>query len=170
MINWIDVVILGIILFSAIVSLMRGFVKEALSLAGWFIAFFVASKYFPYVEPYLYNSIQNDKVRVGVAIGLLFLLTLVVCAIISHIICLIVVKSFISGVDRVLGTIFGVIKGVLIVSILIFFVDKFFPAITLSEEWKDSTFIPHFDVFNRWFFDALSSASDSIKHIENIEV
>ena len=44
--QWIDVVILAIIVLSALISVMRGFVKEMLSLVAWVVAFFVAATFY----------------------------------------------------------------------------------------------------------------------------
>ena len=44
---WIDYAIIGIVGFSALISLVRGFLKEAMSLVTWFVAFFIASHFYP---------------------------------------------------------------------------------------------------------------------------
>ena len=84
----VDIIIIGIIAFSILVSLWRGFVSEALSLGGWIIAFWVASSFYPYLSSYLaqINSVylQNSEfLRNGVAAAILFIITLIVCGIIS---------------------------------------------------------------------------------------
>ena len=60
----VDIIIVGLIAFSILISLWRGFVSEALSLAGWVLAFWVASNFYPYLSGYLtqVNSIylQNS--------------------------------------------------------------------------------------------------------------
>ena len=71
----IDYIIIGIIAFSIIVSLLRGFVREVMSLASWVVAFIVASQFYPYLATYL-TQIESDYVRNGTAIGILFVLTL----------------------------------------------------------------------------------------------
>ena len=70
----IDYIIIGIIAFSIIVSLLRGFVREVMSLASWVVAFIVASQFYPYLATYL-TQIESDYVRNGTAIGILFILT-----------------------------------------------------------------------------------------------
>jgi membrane protein required for colicin V production len=72
----IDYIIIGIIAFSIIVSLLRGFVREVMSLASWVVAFIVASQFYPYLATYL-TQIESDYVRNGTAIGILFVLTLI---------------------------------------------------------------------------------------------
>ena len=63
--NWIDYTILGVILLSTIISLIRGFVKEAISLAIWFSAFFIASQFYADLATYLSNF-DDPMVRNGV--------------------------------------------------------------------------------------------------------
>ena len=49
---WIDYAIIGIVGFSALISLVRGFLKEAMSLVTWFVAFFIASHFYPDLAVY----------------------------------------------------------------------------------------------------------------------
>ena len=84
----VDIIIVGLIAFSILISLWRGFVSEALSLAGWVLAFWVASNFYPYLSGYLtqVNSIylQNSEyLRNGVAAAALFVIVLIVCGVIN---------------------------------------------------------------------------------------
>lgn len=60
--NWVDFSIIGIIVLSALISLVRGFMKEALSLVIWFSAFYVASRFYPNVS-LLLTQIENEMWR-----------------------------------------------------------------------------------------------------------
>ncbi len=155
--NWIDYVIIGIIGFSAFVSLIRGFVREALSLVTWGCAFFVASHYFSYLAVW-FTGFEEPMVRNGVAIAVLFIATLIVGAIINYVIGTLVEKTGLSGTDRVLGVCFGALRGVLIVSALLFFLDTF-TGFSKSTDWTQSQLIPQFSGIIRWFFDYLQSTS-----------
>ena len=64
-------------------------------------------------------------IRNGTAIGILFVLTLIVGAIVNYVISQLVDKTGLSGTDRVLGAIFGLVRGALIVAALLFFMDTF---------------------------------------------
>lgn len=76
---WIDYAIIGIVGFSALISLVRGFVKEAMSLVTWFVAFFIASHFYSDLAIY-FTSFSDPLVRNGLAIAALFVATLILAA------------------------------------------------------------------------------------------
>ncbi|OCG26600.1 colicin V production protein [Gilliamella sp. wkB108] len=155
--NWVDFTIIAVIVFSALISIVRGFVREALSLISWILAFFIASRFYFYVTGYL-TYFDSDLVRTAVAIVILFIATLLVCAVVSYIIGELVQKTGLSGTDRVLGICFGVLRGILIVAAVLFFVDTFTP-LSQSPYWTQSELIPHFHFIIRWFFDYIQNSS-----------
>lgn len=154
---WIDWVIVVIIGFSAIVSLIRGFVREALSLVTWGSAFFVASHFYVYLAVY-FTRFQDTLVRNGISIAILFISTLIVGAMVNYVISTLVERTGLSGTDRVLGICFGALRGILIVSAILFFLDSF-TAMSQSDDWKQSQLIPQFSYIIQWFFDYLQSTS-----------
>ncbi len=82
---WIDYAIIAVIAFSSLVSLIRGFVREALSLVTWGCAFFVASHYYTYLSVW-FTGFEDELVRNGIAIAVLFIATLIVGAIVNFVI------------------------------------------------------------------------------------
>lgn len=155
--NWVDITIIVVIIFSALISIIRGFVREALSLISWVLAFFVASRFYSYITDYL-TYFDNDLMRDAIAIALLFLATLLICGVVSYIICQLVQKTGLSGTDRVLGIGFGVLRGILIVAAILFFIDTFTP-LSRSPYWTKSELIPHFRYIIRWFFNYIQNSS-----------
>lgn len=155
--NWLDFVILGVIGLSALISLVRGFAKEALSLLIWFGAFFIASQYYAKLAVY-FSNIEDDMFRNGAAIAALFVATLIVGALINYVIGQLVQKTGLSGTDRVLGIVFGGLRGVLIVSAVLFFVDTF-TTLNNSEWWETSELVPHFKLVIEPFFEHIEATS-----------
>ncbi|MDC5703614.1 CvpA family protein [Vibrio europaeus] len=155
--NPLDIVILGVIGLSALISLVRGFAKEALSLVIWFGAFFIASQYYAKLAVY-FTNIQDEMFRNGAAIAALFIATLIVGALVNYVIGQLVQKTGLSGTDRVLGVVFGGLRGVLIVSAGLFFMDAFtsFPD---SQWWKGSQLVPEFSRVIAPFFEHLQATS-----------
>ena len=156
MMVWIDFVILGIIALSAVVSLVRGFVKEAMSLATWLAAFFVASNFYTDLSALL--DITDPLIRNGTAIAILFILTLILGALINYIVSQLVDKTGLSGTDRVLGVCFGAVRGVLIVAALLFFIDTM-TGFNQSAWWQQSVLIPEFGIVIQWFFSLVQNSS-----------
>ncbi|WGE32468.1 CvpA family protein [Actinobacillus genomosp. 2] len=159
----VDIIIIGLIAFSILVSLWRGFISEVLSLAGWVVAFFVASGFYPYLSGYLtqVNSVylQNSEyLRNGVAAAVLFIITLIICGVITTLLSKLVDTTGLSATDRVLGGAFGALRGILIVAAVLFFLDTFSSA-SQTELWKESQLIPHFDFIVKWFFEQLQANS-----------
>ncbi|WGE36475.1 CvpA family protein [Actinobacillus genomosp. 1] len=159
----VDIIVIGLIAFSILVSLWRGFISEVLSLAGWVVAFFVASSFYPYLSSYLtqVNSVylQNSEyLRNGIAAAILFILTLIVCGIITALLSKLIDTTGLSATDRVLGGAFGALRGILIVAAILFFLDTFSSA-SQTELWKESQLIPHFDFIVKWFFEQLQANS-----------
>lgn len=157
----IDAIIIGIIVFSLVVSLWRGFIREVLSLAGWVVAFFIASKFYLHLAALLVNVdlpyLQNSEfLRNGVAAAILFIAVLILSGIINALLSQLADKTGLTGTDRVLGAAFGVLRGVFIVTAILFFAGRF-TNFEQSDLWKESQLIPHFDFIVDWFFEQLKT-------------
>lgn len=154
---WVDYAIIIVIALSTLISLTRGFVREAFSLAIWIAAFFVASWFYQDLAVY-FTSFTDSTVRNGLAAVILFVLTLIVGALLNFLLGKLVDGTGLTGTDRVLGLVFGAARGLLIVTLMLFVIDSF-TALSASDWWQQSQLIPHFAVFVQWFFEFLESNS-----------
>ena len=155
--NWIDYCIIGIILLSTLISLVRGFVKEAVSLAVWFAAFFISSQFYADLAVYL-DNISDQVLRNGAAIAILFVATLILGGLLNYLIGQMVQYTGLSGTDRALGAVFGMLRGALVVSALLFFMDAF-TGFAQAQWWQQSVLIPEFSIVIEWFFEYLQNHS-----------
>jgi len=139
---WVDYIILATIAISALVSLMRGFVREAISLAGWILAFWLALSFMDEVAALIAGQISVPSLRLGLAFFVLFIVTLLLTAVVNYFAGLLVSKTGLSGTDRVLGMVFGAARGALIVGLLVLLAGL--TALPRDRWWQQSVLIVHF--------------------------
>ena len=139
----VDVVVIFVIFLSALFSLIRGFVKEAISLATWIIAIWLAATFAPKLAAALPSGIESEAVRQAVGFGVLFILTLMVGAIVNLLVSQVVKKTGLSGADRIFGVAFGVLRGALI--IIVFVVIGGMTPLPDAEWWQSSTLLQWFE-------------------------
>lgn len=150
---WVDYVIIGIIGVSALISLVRGFVRETLSLIVWVLAFGLAWSYFRELALQLSPWITTPSFRLGAAFLVIFLGVLIVGGIVGFLIGQLVDKTGLSGTDRLLGMIFGAARGAVLVAILVLLAGLTpFPQ---DPWWRDSTLLGHFQALAVWLLSLL---------------
>lgn len=115
-----DYAVLIIIGISIVISMMRGAVREMLSIIGWIAAFYVAKTYATQLITLLPQDIPNDQLRVLAAFLILFLGVLLVVALLSIALSSIINKIGLSWLNRFFGALFGFAKGLFIVCVLVF--------------------------------------------------
>jgi len=150
-----DLIVLGVIVISVVVSLMRGFVKEALSLAGWLVSLWIAMSFSSGMAELFGNTIKDPTLRLLAAFISLFILSLIAAAIINFFATQFVQRAGLTGVDRTIGGVFGFLRGILLVTIIVMLLGL----TTLPKEkwWDESFFMFRFEVIATWLKDLLPS-------------
>jgi membrane protein required for colicin V production len=133
-----DYAVLAIIGISVLLSIMRGFVREILALVSWVIAFIVAKLYAVELMPLLPEAIPNEALKMLAAFLILFLATLLLCSLLAIALSQIFKKVGLGWIDRGLGAIFGVLRGVLIVGTLVLLAG--FTALPKDPMWRNAMF------------------------------
>jgi membrane protein required for colicin V production len=164
MMNWVDWTIIGIIAISAVLSLRRGFVKEAISLASWVAAFIVGRLFSDVLADIISGYLDvPPSVHLLIAFSVLFIATLIVGNLLASLIGGLVHATGLSATDRILGVGFGVLRGGLVVVIMIVLL-KMTPAIQ-DPWWNESVLIPHFLVMETWSRDMAQDIGQAIWNI-----
>jgi membrane protein required for colicin V production len=114
-----DIIVLVIIAISILVGAIRGFVKEAFSLAVWAAAFLIAFQYSGALAIQLEGHIELPSARTSLAFAGLFLSVLLVGGLLTFLVGKLVEKTGLSGTDRLLGGVFGGVRGVALVLAII---------------------------------------------------
>jgi membrane protein required for colicin V production len=126
-ITLLDVILLVVMLISALLAMVRGFMREVLSIASWATAALVTVLAFPKALPVVQGYLTNDIVAKGVTIGGIFLGTLIIVAIITIKISDMILDSRIGALDRTLGFLFGLARGLVIVVVAFLFFNWLVP-------------------------------------------
>jgi membrane protein required for colicin V production len=161
--HWVDILIIGIVVLSAVISLVRGFIQEAFSLATWIAAFWLAWFAFRPLSVHLAPWINEEHIRLpgvdieqiqmGLAFVAILIVVLIVGAIINHFLKHLVTSTGLSGTDRMLGIFFGAGRGILVVGILVLLAG--FTAFPKAGWWGESQLIPLFQELVVWLKENL---------------
>ena len=146
--TYVDWAIIAIIAISALISLSRGFVKEALSLVTWIIAGAVAWMFGGGLAQYLEPYIQTPSARVIAGCAILFVATLIVGAMVNYLIGELVRVTGLSGTDRFLGMVFGAARGGLLVVVAAGLLSL--GPVQQDPWWQQSQLLPKFLLVADW--------------------
>ena len=109
--NWVDVIIVCAVLLSALLAFMRGLVREVLGIGAWVGAGLFAIWAFPFVRDRAHRLIQQPDLADSAGFGAVFVIGLMVLSLVSSFVGGIVRTSILGGLDRTLGTVFGILRG-----------------------------------------------------------
>ena len=109
--TWVDGVLLLVMVLSAILAFLRGFVREVLGIAAWIGAAFAAFALRGLVRPFMDEVVQADWLADGLSVAAIFLVVLIVLKLVIHVLAGSIQASPLGGVDRSLGAVFGLARG-----------------------------------------------------------
>lgn len=126
----IDGIVALVIVVSALLAYSRGFVREALSIAGWIGAAILASVFASQAEPLVKELPviggfigESCELAIIAAFAAVFALALVIMSIITPLFSSLVQRSVLSGLDQGIGFLFGVLRGIVLVAVAFFVYD-----------------------------------------------
>ena len=151
-----DLSILAIVLLSVAIGVVRGFLVEALSLAAWIVAVIAATMLGPSLAGLFEGRVDTPSIRIALGYGIVFLATLMVGALVTWAVRRLVEESGLSGTDRMLGLVFGLVRGVIVIVVLVLLSGLTpFPR---DPWWRESRALPSFQLLARDFLPLLPPA------------
>jgi membrane protein required for colicin V production len=145
-----DFGLLAVMLVSGVLAMVRGFMREILSIASWAIAAAVTLYGYARVLPYVKQYVQQDLLATGIAVGGLFLLTLLIVSLFTVKISDLILDSRIGALDRTLGFLFGLARGLIIMVVAFLFFTWLVPAKTEPEWVKNARSRPILQSTGDW--------------------
>ena len=144
----IDIIIAVAILISVVVGIMRGFVKEAISLASLLIAIWAALYFGPRVGDVSQSWLSSEELQMWFGRILVFAIILSIGGLLGWGVAKLIRLSAVSGVDRFLGSLFGALRGILLVAVAI--IGGQFAGFDNDDWWLNSRLIPHLGQVSEW--------------------
>jgi membrane protein required for colicin V production len=147
--NWLDWAFLAVVGLSLLMSLWRGFVQEAVSLLGWVAAFIAANLFSDVMANLLAPYISNVSARHVAAYIVVFIAVLIVANICSFALKQLVRVTGLTALDRILGTIFGFARGMIVILVVVLIARELVAPENLR--WMDeSQLMPHLELLVQW--------------------
>jgi membrane protein required for colicin V production len=147
--NWVDWAVIAVLTVSTLISLWRGFAREALSLLGWVAAFVLANLFAGRLSDLLIQFIDNEQARYMAAFAVLFVGVLLLFNLLGVVVRQLIRLTGLSVLDRLLGTVFGFTRGLIIVLVVTFILRQLMPA-SNQQAFNQSLLMPHLDLLMQW--------------------
>lgn len=150
--NLLDIILIVVVAFSVLVGFLRGFIREILSIICWVLAFWVAFRFNSFGES-LFEQHLPEGLRSIVGFIVIFIVTLLIVSIASAILYRLFSATGITGTDRTLGGLFGFLRAVLIISVLVALVG--ITTLPRTDWWQQSSLIRYFVPISEMIIDVL---------------
>jgi membrane protein required for colicin V production len=129
-ITLLDLILIGVMLISAILAMIRGFMREVLSIAAWIVAAVTTLYSYSKLLPLAKSYVNNDIIATVAVVAGTFLLTLLVFSVVTVRFSDLVLDSRVGALDRTLGFLFGLGRGLIIMVVAFLFFAWLVPAKT----------------------------------------
>jgi membrane protein required for colicin V production len=143
-----DVLILLVLLGSMFIGLLRGFVREATSLAFWVVAIWAAWRFAPMVEPHLGGVLTDPRVAPWVGRLVVLVFVLLVGWLAGMILGYFTASMGLGPLDRIIGLIFGIVRGVVLIGLMVICAELLH--LNHEEWWNRSKLIPYGETAGDW--------------------
>ncbi len=160
-ITWLDILLLSVMLISGLLAMIRGFMREILSITAWGAAAIATLLLYPVLLPIAKANIPSDIVATGVVVGGVFLLTLLIVSVITVRISDMVLASRIGALDRTLGFLFGLGRGLIIVVVAFIFFAWLVPGSKQPEGVRNAKSLEVLNKTGEWLQALLPQDLDS---------
>jgi membrane protein required for colicin V production len=127
-ITWLDFLLLGVMMISGLLAMIRGFMREILSITAWAAAAVATVLLYNRLLPIAKANIASDMLAAIAVVAGTFLVTLLLVSIITVRISDMILDSRIGALDRTLGFLFGLARGLIIVVVAFLFFSWLVPA------------------------------------------
>jgi membrane protein required for colicin V production len=144
----IDIAIFATLLIPALVGVAYGFLNIFLSIVAWGIAFGLAITFSSIISPMLSGFVENEMIRDGLAFLGVFILSLIIFSALGYSMLKLLGRTGLSAADRILGLVFGVGLGTVIVAIMVFLAG--FTDLTQTDWWQRSLTVGPFERIAVW--------------------
>jgi membrane protein required for colicin V production len=147
--NGADYAILGVLAASMLLGMFRGFVRESVALLAWLGGLWLAWRYAPLVEPFLGGALSQPPVRTWAARTLIVIAVVIVGWLVAALLSYLLRHSGLSlAVDRLLGMVFGILRGAVVIAALVLLAQ--FARLDETKWWKRSVLLPYASECASW--------------------
>lgn len=159
--TWLDITIVVLLAVSTVVSLVRGMTREVLSLAAWIVAFGMAIFYANRVSGLFSGFVHVPWLRYVGSFLLVLVAALLLASMLSRFIGMAIKTSGMGMGDRLLGMVFGFVRGIVVVALLTVLMST----MPVADEawWKESKLMPYFRGGTQWLMKYVPRAE--INHV-----
>lgn len=164
--NWADYCILAVLALSVVGGIWRGLVSEVLTLGTWVLAFWAAWAFGPAIAAHFEHSVASPAVRIIAAYVASFVVVWVLGTLAVFFIHKLVVGIGLGGPDRLFGGLFGLARGVFLVTLLVFLAG--FTVATRDAWWRQSALLPHFQQVAIWMQERIPPDVGKYLHPERV--